>query len=427
MPSTNVPPSGSSLFHWDSWAAPYFTVERAEAGDLLALVAAKERVMIEGPRRCGKTTMVINTMEGEGFDVLHIDLNGLQTPEGIRSRVDASKGRFLRDHPDVLESLAGKRISKSTVKAGVPGIGGSLETNSEVSTELGTSLDAILDAVTEVAQQTNAVVFVDEFQAVNKPDMGGEVESAFAAASSPQRTRGKVSWVFAGSDRHAMHNIFHKDGSLFANRRELFVGPIPEDTIIPFLNGRTGCDVAPAVGHAAYKWTEGIPADLQRLYGSIMKTLRTPGKITLRELNSAQADVMQSLLNKHADYASRITARNPDRLRLLTCIARHNVRTAEQLVEIADGENFEPEQCDQAFNGLVDTGVLHHNRATGAIERPEPLFFHYLVATEADTHFAGNAARSPSGDLAAARRRKGKLPPLNTPTTPTPEPGTEPK
>lgn len=396
MPASTSVANAKGRFFYDGVAKPEFTVRRPEEEALLALVKAGRRIRLDGPRRCGKTTLVANTLSRHDIEALNIDLLGVTTLPKLMERVAENAETFLATHPGTRDRLFGKNGLK---------FGGELsllklakvtaETTSEQESKPGTSLDALLRIVSEVAKDAGAVVVVDEFQATRHPNMTNpvEVEGSFATASDPSRTKGKNSWLFLGSHRLAMHQIFSVPESAFALRMEtLPVGPIPQESIIPFLNKRSGRKVDAAVGEEAYRWTEGIPGDLQRLYSAMVELTSSPAPLKLDELAAAQDLVMHEVGRISAPSLSGMESDQPDQLRLLRLVASEDIRDVNQLAKVADANGIKPKAAGAALTGLVRSGILHYDSEKGPqLERPEPILFHYLADAGARSYTVASA------------------------------------
>lgn len=384
-------------FSFDSWAPPAHTVTRSESGDLLTLVQGEHRVYVDGPRRTGKTTLVINTLEGAGIPVLRLDLDGVSSVPKLVERVSNDAIGFLEQHPEVKKRLLGSGRVKAGVSGAVFGfLNASLEGEKGIEgRKLDLNLDTMLSVIEEVAKAAKAVVFVDEFQTVKSQTLESpaEVMGSFAAASDPARTRGKVSYVFAGSNRHAMHQIFSGAESLFFQRtRHLPLGPIPEHVIMPFLEQRLGRALPQAIAHEAYTWTEGIPGDLQRLF-SAMRTLTADARVvTPQDLIAAKRSVVEGL---GRSYAATLKTVGSTQVQLLDLMARHNIRSLDDLANAAASSDVDIDRINESLEGLLRLGLIHVPPAKTAIERPEPIFFHYLLAHPAIEHRPNNRLLTP--------------------------------
>lgn len=375
-------------FYFDSWAPPQNCVARPEAQRLLQRVTAGSRVFVDGPRRCGKTTLVLNTLEEAGIPVVRIDLSGVETEQSMIERILTDLEMFLHDHPD----FAPEQGSKTT-KGGLSGTLGFLTVNLERETSAGpaqrpNSLDAALALVSDVARNCGAAVFVDEFQALKSARLEhpSSTLGAFAAASDPARTRHGVSWIFAGSNRYSMHRIFGgNEGQFFLRTDPICVGPISKEMIVPFLNSRLGEGrLSKALGGKAYDWCEGIPGYLQRLYGTIADEHgHTARRLTEADLEAAQDEVLRSL---GRSYALDLRSCPVDALRLLDLIGSRDIRSMPALREAITSIGLNVKDAHIAFTHLLRSGHLSMQVASEVIERPDPMLFHYIATTPAIHH-----------------------------------------
>jgi hypothetical protein len=379
-------------FRFDGFVTTDFAVRRPETDALAELLEQGQRVYLDGPRRCGKTSLVLNCAAEAARKVLHIDLTGVETGGKLLERVDGSTRRFLRESPAVKRVLQGRsEATKATISAGLPGV-----FKADIAGERQTSLappavtlDTLLDAVAEVAREAKAVVFIDEFQSVKSRTIEhpAEVLGSFAAVSSPSRTRDEVSWVFAGSNRHAMHQIFTAStGTFYQHVRNLPIGPIPAELILPFLGARLGAKMSDALSLDAYRWAEGIPGDLQRLYCSVQaRMVRHEKEVTAEVLDLAKADVLRDLGRSYSIALQKINGQSAVAARLLDLVAQNNLRSVDQLRVKCRAVRFPGADANRALLEIMEEGLLHVE-SSGLLQRPEPLLFHYLVDRPAVTH-----------------------------------------
>ena len=363
---------------------------REEASTLLPLVQQGLRIYVDGPRRCGKTTLANNTLEAAEIKTLNLNLDGICTvPKLIESIASQTEG-FLRDYPSVRKDLTGKQSAKAGVEAGfLDVLKFSLEAKSEDEKKMGATLDSLLSAVSVIAKHAGAAVIVDEFQAIKHKDMEhpSEVLGSFARASDADK--GKVAWIFLGSDRYAMHNIFSEPESAFYQRtRHLPVGVIPKNVMIPFLNKRSQRQVESAVGDEAFKWTEGIPGDLQRLYSAMIVAAGDSKRIMPQHLIAAKASVLKDIGASYAITLQGVAKKDPELITMLNLVARDDIRDCDTLAAACDKTGIGGDVADKRLNQLLDMGLLHFRHDNQHLERPEPLLFHYLAS------FPGHDPRS---------------------------------
>ena len=389
----NMPYDFTNCFRFDGWASPEHTVARPEADDILAAVMNRQRIFVDGPRRCGKTTLIINTLESHDIPVLRLDLDGVETCEKLLERIARDTNGFLDKHPEVRTKLTEGKKTKAGAGANLFGF---LSLNYETERDqparpIGRSLDSLLSAVDEVARAAGAVVFCDEFQAIKSHKMANptEVLGSFAAISDPARTRGSVPYVFAGSNRHAMHALFHGPESAFFQRtRNLQIGPIPEETIIPFLNSRIDAEVAPEVGREAYLWTDGIPGDLQRLYSATQRVIGDRKIVTMADLEAAKTSIINDI---GRSYTLTLQALRKDELEMLDVIASRDIRNLSQLRDHIEGKDISVEDAQKTLFNLAKLGLINVPNRTFEIARPEPIMFRYLERYPAINHHPQNA------------------------------------
>lgn len=381
-----TPYDTSDAFFFDGRARPPHAVRRPEADDLLELIESGARSFVDGPRRCGKTTLAMNTVDEAKRPLLRVDLQSVSSHEGMIARVDLAVRDFLKKYPKAREKLFSRNEVESEIGAPTWLLDAKI-TGKRISSEEPerTTLDAKLGTLVDIARHVKGVVFVDEFQAVKDVgDRPGEVLGAFAAVSDPSYGEKPVPFIFAGSNRFGMHQIFSGVNSLFfQHTKNLPVGPVEAELILPFLADRLGIPMAPGVGEEAYRWTEGITGDLQRLFSVLKRTTAGMKKATLGDLERAKTNLVADLARY---YGKSLRELDDDSLRLLDVIAKKDVRQVTDLNRHASEAGLKNGEMIGAVDTLSRAGLLHLPISEEVIQRPDPILFHYISGVPAWKH-----------------------------------------
>lgn len=377
----------SKRFCFDGLPLSEQILERAEEADLLELVKTASRSYIDGDRRIGKTTLVMSTLGKAKIPVLRIDLEGITSLEKLVERMHMSLRSFLDEYPAVRKKLFSTEKTNTEIGASILGLNFKIGGEKSVAAAgIENNLDAILHVVTEVARRAGGVVFVDEFQEVknfniDKPE---EIMGSFASASDPAKTKNEVCFLFAGSNRHEMRQIFSGIRSKFYQQARTFtVNAIPEAQMLPFLEKRFGAEISKEIGKAAYAWTQGIPGDLQRLYSAMKRITGDRKVITMADLVAAEDAVVADV---GRNYALTVKTRPVDEKVILDNIASLKIFSITKLWEAPDIQEMGVERADAAMEGLLRSGLINIPSNSDTIRWPEPILHHYLERNPALAH-----------------------------------------
>jgi hypothetical protein len=390
-------------FKYHGFVHGEFATSRPEEPLLRNLIGADERVYLDGPRRCGKTSIALTCAQAIGRNTIHLDLLGVENRVTLFERIDCELRAFVRNHPEVKNRIRnqGNDSMKATISAGLPGVlSVSLVGDKTAKVERDpVTLDDLLRAAVVLARQAEAVIFVDEFQTVQGKTMErpSEVVGTFAAACKPSLTEQTgPCWLFAGSNRHAMHQIFGGiAAAFFTNITRLPIGPIPMEIMMPFLCRRLGVRMPAEVQRSAYLLTEGVPGDLQRLFHALSMIVHD-GKLTEvgpEHLEKAKTNTLREIGPSYALTLRSLYGKSEQAVRMLDVIVAQNVRTLAMLRSAWSLIGGTDKGGDEGLLVLLEEGLLHLDDS-GELQRPEPLMFQYLQRKPARDHVSYQKAFS---------------------------------
>ena len=256
---------------------------------LKELIASGQNVVVQGPRRMGKTSLVGETVRSiRGMRLIYVDLFCVRTvAEFCRRVVDAAlkcgKGRsFLERTAALIKGL--RPVFSVDRETGAPTLSIDIKSVDGVA-----SIETVMDMVARHAEGGKTCVVFDEFQDVlDIPD--GDVIVARLRAKI--QFLADVPFVFLGSVRNRMHEIFDSPKSPFFKSAIFFpVDKIDESDLLSFLQKRFragGRSIAPEVAQLIVSAADGISGDVQEL-------AETTWMVTEEGASVAQADVERGL------------------------------------------------------------------------------------------------------------------------------------
>lgn len=250
-----------------------FADREVESEELMADIASGQSVIIFSPRRYGKTSLILEVLDRArevGLLTVYLDLFKVTSEEGFITtyakevaKLQTGGVRFvLRNLRELLPRLVPKVVLKSE-KAGVE-----VEFEFDPRSERAPLLDDLLEAVTSMGKKSNkrAVVVFDEFQEIADWDAARNVERQMR---SHFQLHQNVSYIFMGSKRHLMQEIFQSKNRPFYRFGKHFpLEKIPRNEFSTFVQkrfGETGVQIAAPLINEILNVTEDHPYYTQLL------------------------------------------------------------------------------------------------------------------------------------------------------------------
>ncbi|HEY0775646.1 MAG TPA: hypothetical protein VGD51_16295 [Nocardioidaceae bacterium] len=247
-------------FPFETPIAPEALIDRREELHRLSQAAAERvHVRLAGPRRFGKTSLLLAHaagLQGAGWRTVHVDMYGVTSLAEVCVRIATSYSRLrdsrLRAH---LDSLGG-RLGLSLTPAG-PGItlGPRQRIPSPEATQTAAAELLDLPLTLHERDQIPTLVVFDEFQDLLSAGTGLDG----LLRSHVQYHGDAAVYIYAGSQPSLMRKLFSdRERPLYGQAEPLELGPLPADEVLVELSERfeeLGEDprgaLAPLVGVAA--------------------------------------------------------------------------------------------------------------------------------------------------------------------------------
>ena len=202
---------------------------------LAELVRSGQNVVVQGPRRMGKTSLVVETVKSlRGIMLLYVDLFSVRSVgEFCRKVVSATakcgKRSFLERTAELVKGL--RPVFSVDRDTGAPTI--SVDVKSARNVE---SIEEVMDMIASHSYSKRLCVVFDEFQdLLDLPD----ADAVLATLRSKIQFLPDTPFIFLGSVRNRMRDIFDSPRSPFFKSAISFgVERIDETAMTDFLIGR---------------------------------------------------------------------------------------------------------------------------------------------------------------------------------------------
>ena len=218
----------------------YFADREAEIDELKNDIASSQNVIVFSPRRYGKTSLILEVLDrvkDEGLLTCYIDLFKVTSQETFiaayaREVARLQGGRIqtmLKKIRDLLPRLVPKVVMKGEK------VDLEVEFEFDPRADKGPLFDDLFEAVATMSLQTGkkAVVVFDEFQEIRGWDVKGQIERQMRTHFQMHES---VSYIFMGSKRHLMQELFrNKNRPFYRFGKHFPLGKIPKDEFAEFI------------------------------------------------------------------------------------------------------------------------------------------------------------------------------------------------
>ena len=193
-----------------------FCNREEEIAELTQDIRNSANVLLYSPRRYGKTSLIKRVLEivsKEGFLTVYIDLYPAITKEKFIEIYARAISKVVQGNVEKVISWIKRMVPKLVPKVVIRGEGSEMEFEFDKSQPYSPILADLFKAVHNRAKSTDkpAVVVFDEFQEINNyPDdeIEREMRSVF-------QTHSNVSYIYMGSKRHIMQDMFESTNRPF--------------------------------------------------------------------------------------------------------------------------------------------------------------------------------------------------------------------
>lgn len=288
---------------------------------LRSYVRANQNCVLQGDRRMGKSSLVVETVERlKGYHLLSVDLMGIKSADDLCKSIALSIISFERKAGLLEKALSNfsnlrPKISMDPI-SGQPGI--SFDAATKLTTD---SIKGLFDQIQKTGNRKKTVVFMDEFQDIlNLPD----AEQALAMMRAEIQYHQNVSYVYAGSMRNRMMEIFTLHSSpFFKSALPLEVGSIAPSKFITFLSEKfaTGNRHLPVeLGERIVELADHTSGDTQQLCSAIWETTQPGEQLGEEHLPAALEKIFAQEIKGYQAVQVQLTAQQMNCLRALASL-----------------------------------------------------------------------------------------------------------
>ncbi|MDD4554668.1 MAG: ATP-binding protein [Bacteroidales bacterium] len=347
---------------------PFFYGRETELEEIKLSMRNATNLIIYSPRRIGKSSLVLKALkdlEHEGHPVVYIDFFKVSSREKLIELYAREVVRPMKGWEKGLQWIQGLIRGIQPVmgldQTGLPELRLSVDPS-----QTARAFEDIINLPVRSAREKCWIVVFDEFQEIEKLN-GASFEKELRATIQHHRN---VSYVFLGSQRHLLLNMFSRKERAFYNFGKLYRLQKPaEEASVQFLHARFkagGFRVSDELVRNILDHTRNIPYYLQYLSAEIWEYAR----LSASEPEAIFRQALERLLINQNDYFQGIRAQfTPFQMKLLSAVALHGYGTYES--EFLQKYRLYPTSSVQkAYKRLTDLDILEKQNNQFGITDP---------------------------------------------------------
>ncbi len=356
-----------------------FIGRKDQIKELRNKILAGQNVVLYGERRMGKTSLVKETVRSLGgkCDAAIADLNHIKTSNDVISNISAA-----------VQSISGKarpfqaaRNTFSAIRGFRPGFnfpteGGSGGVSLSYEQQLD-SIEGLFERIERAHKEKPLVVFLDEFQGVLNCENS---ERLVALLRSHIQHQPNIPYIFAGSIRHHMYDLFMDPSSpFFKSAIPMEIGPIPKEelcrSVREIFDLEGGSHVEEDVIEAAYDWVHGTTGDLLQICSTIWDILPEGDTVDIDVLDAGIQKIIDTFDGKYSDDCRKLTNKQ---LIILTGIAQFDGKNPFS-VDFQSWVGQSIGTIQSAVKKFEESQVLFSPYGEDGLRFADPFFQLYLV------------------------------------------------
>lgn len=295
--------------------------------ELSRFIASGQNVVLMGERRMGKTSLLHETVRNmSGWRLLFVDLLHIRTVEDFCRRI-LSAVRAFHGKATIFEKALRLLPRLRPVVNYDPVVGSFSYTFDVRAAGVPEAVEEVVDMLAAQARRKKVVIAFDEFQSVlDLPDS----RQIVALLRGRIQFQAEIPYVFTGSVRHQMTDIFDSpDSAFYKSAISLCVGPIERADFSRFLKNRFAAAkrrVEAGVLTDVLTEVDDVPGDAQELCEALCDATVENAVVRRQDIPAALKIVYAREGDKFEGYCSRLTS---IQFRLLVALAEHGGRNVQ--------------------------------------------------------------------------------------------------
>lgn len=300
--------------------------------ELSKFVASGQNVVLLGERRMGKTSLLHETLRGmKGWRLIYVDLLHIHSVEDFCKRV-LSAVRDFHGKTTFFEKAL-RLLPRLRPVVNYDPVCGSFGYTFDVkASQTPEAVEEVIGMLAAQARKKKVAIAFDEFQSIlDLPDC----QQALALLRGKIQFQPEIPYVFTGSVRHQMTDLFdNPDSAFYKSAITLCVGPIDRTDFVRFLKGRFSAAkrrLEPGVLAEVLSEVDDIPGDAQELCEALCDVTEENTAICSADIARALEVVFAREGDKFEGYCSQLSPIQFKLIVAMAAIGGKNLQSADFL------------------------------------------------------------------------------------------------
>ena len=328
--------------------------------DLLKQIAAhmeaSQNIVVVGERRIGKSSLVYEAVRKlKGTDILYMDLLGIKSVDALCKRMLRAIVTLEKKTSWTAKIIQTLSYLKPTIS--VDPITSMPVVTFDASVELKVgSIQEVLDLIESLAQKKRFVVVFDEFQDILKIN---DADEAIALLRSKIQFHNNIPYVFVGSIRHKMDEIFISPNSaFFKSAIPITVDSLPYEEFSKFLikkfeSGKR--KVLPETLKHVFNIANNVTGDIQQLCEALWEVTSVNDAVSPGNLKAALELIFTREQKSYEAFVSLLT---DFQFKCLSALAREGGKSVYSMDFVKAVGPHSTASVNRAITRMIDINIL---------------------------------------------------------------------
>ncbi|EKD72941.1 MAG: hypothetical protein ACD_45C00507G0006 [uncultured bacterium] len=349
------------LFPLSVATGPAFCNRKTEIDRLKNCIENRRPILLASPRRYGKTSLALNTIQQTKIPYAQIDLFSAVDEQDIERCILKGIGKLISRMESVPKralALASEIFDSSHIRAVLSKVGVSIEISKRKEKPAYHVLD-MLERLERLAKKTDKkiILFFDEFQCIGEISPDHAMESVLRQVAQLTQS---ISFIFSGSNRHLLHELFDDRNRPFYKLCErITLERISQEAYAKHIQKvalkiwKTA--LSQTVLDTLFNYSECHPYYMNLLCSRLLLASRAPTS------DLVEKNWFQYVTEERSSVASEIDLLSKNQRKLLTVLSRTNGTDAPLGQKFIQQANMSKATIDQSLTFLEKRDYLYKN------------------------------------------------------------------
>jgi len=319
-------------------------------------IKASQNIAVFGERRVGKSSLVYEAVRRlKGTDLLYMDLLGIKSVDALCKRMLRAivtlenKMSWITRMIKALSHLRPTITTDPVTSMPIVSFDASVELKAD-------SIQEVLDLIESISKKKSFVVVFDEFQDILEIN---DADEAIALLRSKIQFHNNIAYVFVGSMRHKMDEIFTSPNSaFFKSAIPLTVDPMPYEEFSKFLVKKFekgGRKVFKETLKQVFEIANNITGDIQQLCEALWEVTPEGDAVSSDKLKVAIELIFAREQKSYETFVSLLT---DFQLKVLTALAKEGGRRVYSMAFVKAVGHHSSASVSRAITRMININIL---------------------------------------------------------------------